>query len=120
MSKTSRRGGNVSQCFQSQDKVLLMSFNSPRLASSAWVGACTAVGTALNHFLIIRYWSCVAKPHAANKCKEGICSLFSTTNCSWCSVGLDAFYIPRIDSSVKRKGYDDVFPPENFEGHQII
>lgn len=70
MSKNFGRGWNVNQCFQSWDKVLFMIFNSLRLTSSAWAGAATVVGTILDHFLIIRCWSCLAKPHISNKCKE--------------------------------------------------
>lgn len=89
-----------------------MSFNSSRLASSAWAGADTAVGTQL-----------LAKPHVANEYKEGICAL-----CSFPPLRivhdillvLKLFYLPRIDSDVKRKGNVDAFPPENFEGHQSI
>lgn len=35
--------------------------------------------------------------------------------------GLEAFHIPEINSSVRKKIFGiDAFPPENFEGHQII
>lgn len=70
MSNTSSRGWNVNQCFQSQDKVLLISFNSLILASSAWAGAGTAQGTAFYHFLIMRHWPCLAKPHVSSMSKE--------------------------------------------------
>lgn len=80
------------------------------------------MGTTWNHFLIIRCGSRLAKPHVANECKEGICPLFSSPPLRIVHeiFGLEALYVSRIDSSVKRKGNDDAFPPENFEGHQII
>lgn len=63
----------------------------------------------------------LAKPHGANEGKEGICLLFSFSPPGIVHeiVGLYAFYVPTIDSSVKRKGNDDDFLPEKFEGHQI-
>lgn len=52
-----------------------MSFNSLKLASSAWAGACTAVGTVLDRFLFIGCLPCLGNPLVTNKCEE-ICPLF--------------------------------------------